>query len=233
MKNSFIKKLIRECVSELLNEVENASADADGAPNSYEKFKTENSKEIDEMASLINKFTGSDKQYLIDAVKEKLQTTGEQPDSHSDAVGDLEIDQNLGSDIDLDDDDFGLDDDVPDVHETRKPKNGLSAPERNKISKAFTQAGLDGNGRFQKVSQGLSAVTSALSSLGFNLDMVSGDIILGDRGHRAFKFRRANSETQDAFDENPEIEGSLISFTWENLANEHDTPRFEILAYPS
>jgi len=107
--------------------------------------------------------------------------------------------------------------------------NKLSNSEKNKIGLAFKKAGLDGNGRFVKKEQGLRAVTDALSSLGFDLGMVSSDMIMGDTGSRNFIFRRANAEGQDPFTEQPEIPNSRIVFNWTLLAPD----RYEILAYAS
>lgn len=108
----------------------------------------------------------------------------------------------------------------------------LSNSERNKISMAFKKLGLDGNGRFEKKEHGLRAVSEALQSLGFQLDMVSGDIIMGDKGQRNLIFRRVNSPGQDQFSENPEIRNSRIAFVWE-LMDRPPSPKFEILAYAS
>jgi len=107
--------------------------------------------------------------------------------------------------------------------------NKLSNSERKAISNAFAKAGLDGNGRFEKKEQGLLAVTNTLSSLGFQLDMVSGDMIMGDRGSRNLLFRRRNPQGTDAFTEQSEISNSRIAFTWELLS----PGKFEILAYAS
>ncbi len=107
--------------------------------------------------------------------------------------------------------------------------NKLSKPEQRAIGSAFAKAGLDGNGRFEKKEQGLLTVTNALSSLGFQLDMVSADMIMGDRGSRNLLFRRQNPPGTDAFTEQPEISNSRIAFTWELLS----PGKFEILAYAS
>ena len=112
-----------------------------------------------------------------------------------------------------------------------KLKEANSAPdklvqkERNAISSAFAKAGVDGNGRFTSVGKGLSAVTFALDSVGFNLDMVSGDLVLGDKGSRMLPFRR---KSPDATVELPEIKNSRISFNWEKLGD-----KFEIQCYAS
>lgn len=107
--------------------------------------------------------------------------------------------------------------------------NRLSASERRMIGKAFAERGLDGNGRFEKKEGGLGAITDALNSLGFQLDMVSGDLILGDKGTRAFIFRRVNTPGQDPFTQKDEIPNSRIVFNWELLSPN----KFEILAYAS
>jgi hypothetical protein len=110
----------------------------------------------------------------------------------------------------------------------QKPER-VSNSERNQLGKAFAKLGLDGNGRFVKKEYGLGAVTSALNSLGFQLDMVTLDTIMGDKGSRNFTYRRKNDEGQDPFTEKPEIINSRIVFTWELLAPD----KFEILAYAS
>jgi len=121
-----------------------------------------------------------------------------------------------------------------------KPVNPLKLTnsERKKIGAAFTKLGLDGNGRFEKKEHGLSAITDALSSLGFQLNMVSGDTIMGDKGQRNLPFRRTNDPGADVFTDKPEIENSRIVFVWERLdgpgfAYPHAPSKFEILAYAS
>jgi hypothetical protein len=116
--------------------------------------------------------------------------------------------------------------------------NKISNGERNKISLAFKKAGLDGNGRFPKIEAGLAAVTNSLSELGLQLDMVTKDVIMGDKGSRNFIFRRANDQGQDPFTEKPEISNSRIVFSWERMDGPsaqypHAPHKFEILAYAS
>jgi len=122
--------------------------------------------------------------------------------------------------------------------EVSQVENKISNSERNKISKEFATLGLDGNGRFEKKEHGLQAITNALSKLGFQLDMVSSDIIMGDKGSRTLTYRRANDPGQDIFTEKPEISNSRIVFTWERMdgptAQYPNSPsKFEILAYAS
>lgn len=109
----------------------------------------------------------------------------------------------------------------------------LSASERNKIGKAFAAAHLDGNGHFEKKEHGLQAITAVLDSLGFQLDMVSADIIMGDQGSRNLLFRRKNDPGADPFTEKPEIQNSRIVFSWYNRAQQGHPADFEILAYAS
>ena len=114
----------------------------------------------------------------------------------------------------------------------------LSTSERNKIGQAFAKVGLDGNGRFEKKEHGLAAVTQALSQLGFQLDMVSADMIMGDKGSRNLVFRRANDAGADPYTEKATISNSRIAFNWERMDGPtHQYPtspsKFEILAYAS
>ncbi len=114
----------------------------------------------------------------------------------------------------------------------------LLPKEQRAIGAAFAKVGLDGNGRFEKKEHGLQAVTNALWELGFQLDMVSADMIMGDKGMRNFIFRRKNPEGADPFTELPEISNSRIVFNWEALDRpSHQYPNapsvFEILAYAS
>lgn len=114
-----------------------------------------------------------------------------------------------------------------------KKKDKVSAGERNQISKTFSKNGLDGNRRFEKVEAGLGAVTNALDEMGLQLDMVSKDLIMGEKGSRNFIYRRKNEPGQDPFIPQPEIQNSRIVFSWENLASQGQPPKFEILAYAS
>ena len=109
----------------------------------------------------------------------------------------------------------------------------LGASERTKIGKAFARSHLDGNGSFQKKEHGLQTVTAVLDELGFQLDMVSGDMIMGDQGSRNLSFRRKNDPGQDPFTEKQGIENSRIVFSWYNRSQLGSNPNFEILAYAS
>ena len=112
----------------------------------------------------------------------------------------------------------------------------ISNSDRKKIGAAFAKLGLDGNGRFEKKEYGLHAVQRALSDLGFQLDMVVSDMIMGDKGSRNLTFRRVNNPGDDPYTEKPAIKNSSIVFVWENLERPGEPgtlKRFEVLSYAS
>jgi hypothetical protein len=121
----------------------------------------------------------------------------------------------------------------------------INAAERKKISNELHKYPvLGGNEKVHKPSEALKYVTKALDAAGFQLEMVTGDILLGDKGQRLLPFRRESSRVQTrekqyvthdmALDaEDPSLEGTLynddewelqegeevtnsrISFSWE------------------
>jgi len=114
-------------------------------------------------------------------------------------------------------------------------KNGhrLTKPERTAIGKAFKAEGLDGNGRFGNPTKGVVALQRALDTVGFHLDTVYGDILLGDQGNRLLVFRKTG-EKVSPLEEHPEVVTSRISFSWELLGKDKNgDPIYEILCYPS
>lgn len=108
----------------------------------------------------------------------------------------------------------------------------LSNSERNKIGLAFKKLGLDGNGRFESPGQGLTAISNALSTIGFALNMVVGGFF-SDAGQKLLPFRRANDQGQDVFTDKPDIENSRIAFSWQNLSGEGQPKKYEVLVYAS
>ena len=105
--------------------------------------------------------------------------------------------------------------------------------DKKMIGKAFEEAGLDGNGRFGNPSKGIAAVAKALHSVGFELDMVSGDLLLGANGQRNLSYRKYDQST-GTFDEHPAVTNSLIAFNWHYEGKDHnDDPMYEIQCYPS
>lgn len=138
----------------------------------------------------------------------------------------------------------------------------LSTRERIKISNEFRKAGLDGNGRFDRVGLGISKIAQVLNKCGFDLDMVTNDIEVASahhnkeyaEGQRTLTFRRkidlsdsnVSREDDDAFSEifkslgHEEVDERAFDENPE-ISNSriamswHSKGRFgfEILAYPS
>jgi hypothetical protein len=107
--------------------------------------------------------------------------------------------------------------------------------DRQSITQALTEVGLDGNGRFETVGRAISKLTEALDNLGFSLDTVTDHEIPSahyrenSKGSLLLPFRRKN-QSEDPFLEEPMIENSLISFNWENLGR---GTGIEVVAYAS
>lgn len=106
----------------------------------------------------------------------------------------------------------------------------IKSSDRAKISNALhTKPELGGTIKLDKKEKALTIINDVLSKIGYQLDMVSGDILLGDKGTRLLPYRR-QIKSEDPFTEGPEIENSRISFTWENLGTP-EQKKFEIIAY--
>jgi len=109
----------------------------------------------------------------------------------------------------------------------------IKKSEKSKIFDVLKKHGLDGNGRFGNVSKGIARLSAALQEVGYELNMVTGDILLGEKGSRLLGYRKYSDATQP-FEEHPEIVNSRISFNWELLrTDEQGDPVYEILAYPN
>ena len=92
---------------------------------------------------------------------------------------------------------------------------------------------LGGNLKVDSISKGLHEVGNILDSCGYNLEMVTGDMIMGEKGSILLKFSR---KTDNPFIEGVEIENSRISFSWENIESPdkdgfQSKKKYEILAY--
>lgn len=117
--------------------------------------------------------------------------------------------------------------------DTEPQSNTINKKERIKIQNALHKSNiLGGNTKVDSISKGLWEVGNALESCGFNLQMVTGDMILGPQGKILLPFSR---KRENPFVDGPEIENSSISFTWENLENLENgvqvKKRYEIIAY--
>ena len=121
------------------------------------------------------------------------------------------------------------------LYENLQNDSFIDDKERSKITQAMMEHGLDGNGRFETVGKGISALAQALDSFGYSLDMVSDHEISsahhtpGSKGSRMLSYRRKNV-TDDPYHENETIENSRISFNWDDLGR---GTGFEIVAYAS
>jgi len=106
--------------------------------------------------------------------------------------------------------------------------NRITSVERSKLSNAFHKhPELGGNKKLESLRQGLSIIHKCLDELGYELDMVTGDMLLGQSGSRNLPYRR-----KDPNGNSREIENSRIAFSWTNLGDEFNK-RYEIIAYPS
>ena len=130
----------------------------------------------------------------------------------------------------------------------------IDASERRKIANELHKYPvLQGNEKVHKPSEALKYITKALNDAGFQLNMVTGDILLGDKGQRLLSFSRAPNPMYvspemalDAGDrsmagslysgseEGEEITNSRISFAWEVTSVSPTNSlekKFEIVAY--
>lgn len=96
----------------------------------------------------------------------------------------------------------------------------------NKLAHAFGRVGLDGNGRFESKALAVQALARCLDEVGLSLGIVTGDLLIGDRGSRAFPLFKKKVETANTFDPDPET-NLHISFTWEKMSAE----KYEVLCY--
>lgn len=103
----------------------------------------------------------------------------------------------------------------------------LTAKERKQISNVLHRSLIfSGHQKVAEPRDAISPLAEALRSVGFTLDMVAGDILMGPKGSRQLPFRRTHPEP---YEEYPRIENSVISFTWEEVGPQ----RTEIIAYVS
>jgi len=110
----------------------------------------------------------------------------------------------------------------------------LSKPERTSISNSFHKDPiLSGNDKVRSLGQAVSRLSQVMSDHGFVLDMVSGDLLLGEKGSRLLSFRRALPPGSDAFSEGPEVENTRVSFNWDNLNDMNRTlsKSYEVIVY--
>ena len=73
----------------------------------------------------------------------------------------------------------------------------------------------------------IGIISKALSAVGFELDMVTGDILLGEKGNRLLSFSRSGIGEMPSVP----VVNSRISFSWENLSGDQFNPNIEVIAY--
>ena len=121
---------------------------------------------------------------------------------------------------------------VGDISSIQNPT--ISKKERIKITNTINGSKmLGGNLKVDSISKGLQEVGNILDSCGYNLQMVTGDMIMGEKGSILLAFTR---KTDNPYVEGVEIENSRISFSWENLElpdkdGFQSKKKYEILAY--
>jgi len=100
------------------------------------------------------------------------------------------------------------------ITEDHKPDK-IKPKERKKINEEFKKAGLDGNGRFKKIDQGISKINEILADNGLELDEVtSSDKFREDKGR--IELHIARKKHKDPYSP-VEIKNSLIAFSWHLL----------------
>lgn len=103
----------------------------------------------------------------------------------------------------------------------------LDAATRSKANAALERNGLDGNGRFAKVGEGLSRAFTVLAQFGIEPDeTLNAHGFMGPQGRRTIHLAFSNPE--DSFSP-VSITNSMLAITWQELR----PGRFEMLAYLS
>ena len=90
---------------------------------------------------------------------------------------------------------------------------------------------LGGTFKVSKPSEALAFIHRALHSVGFELDMVTGDILIGDKGQKLLPFSRI---PENPASEGEQITNSRISFNWEVTSVSPKNPldkKVEVVAY--
>ena len=101
----------------------------------------------------------------------------------------------------------------------------LLSKTRQQVNRFISKAGMDGNGRFEKVSHALSAALDCMRRVGLELGEVP-SLPETDRGTCAL--RLALSNAADSFSPE-EVRNSRLAMSWTKLGEN----RFEVIAYLS
>jgi len=98
---------------------------------------------------------------------------------------------------------------------------------KRSASRDFKREGLDGNGSFQEVGNGIRAAFDVLGAYGIETDTIlNAHLFMGDQGRRQLDL--AFSNPADSFSPVP-IRNSVLVFSWYR----RDSGNFEILCYLS
>lgn len=158
----------------------------------------------------------------IESVKD---STGKEIDVSDSDLEQLEREISAASayDDDGDDDDYKRDDQYD---ESKKTEGHRITPQEKKLIaknlEVFPE--LKGLKKLESFKSTLGMISKSLDAAGFELDMVTGDILLGQKGTRLLTFSKKGGES---------VGNSRISFTWENLSGDQFNPRYEVIAYVS
>lgn len=103
--------------------------------------------------------------------------------------------------------------------------------EKTAINKALEKAGMDGNGRFDRVSAALVRIHAVLDQHGLSIhDFIDAFAMRQPKGFRTVSLTRRHPSTP--FWAAP-IESNGLTVTWENLARAGEATRYEVIAYVS
>ena len=119
---------------------------------------------------------------------------------------------------------------IREIREALDPRASVTSRERATIQKVLhANPMFGGNKKVFEAKDAITPLSIALQSVGFTLDMVPGDVLMGPAGTRHLTYRRTHTE---AFYEHPTIENSRINLTWEDLGGgDPNIPSVEIIAY--
>jgi len=100
---------------------------------------------------------------------------------------------------------------------------------RRKINFELTQAGFDGNGRFESLGKGLGVIAEILGRNNLEItEIMSAQYFMADQGSKTFDLQRPALPT-DVFSPGPSIDNSRILISWYKFS--HD--KWEMLSYLS
>lgn len=98
---------------------------------------------------------------------------------------------------------------------------------RRKVNRELVQAGLDGNGRFEKPGLALAKAGGVLMDNGIEFDeAVHASRLMGDEGHITIDLAMSNKE--DPYSP-AQIANSMLAMTW----HKHGEYKYEAVAYLS